>query len=309
LNTAVQPEAGEQSPTATAIVQARMSSSRLPGKVLLDIAGQPMLVRVIERARRARGIRQVAVATTTDASDDPIQALCEQRGIFCCRGSAYDVLDRYYQASRQLQAQVIVRLTADCPLIDPQVIDHTLDEFTRHAVDFAANRLPPPWKRTYPIGLDTEICTFQALERAWKEAVLPYEREHVMPYLYDQEGRFRVRVVNTQPDYGHLRWTVDTAEDLELVRRVYAHFGGRDDFGYDDLIKLFEQQASLSQINAAVQHKTLTEVDDRMKPQAKAPADTPLSPDDVVAPERGDSSSPLPPGEGGPEGRVRENER
>jgi spore coat polysaccharide biosynthesis protein SpsF len=204
------------------------------------------------------------VATTTDASDDPIQALCERLGIVCCRGSVYDVLDRYYQAARQLQVQVIVRLTADCPLIDPQVIDYTLDEFYRHQVDFAANRLPPPWKRTYPIGLDTEICTFQALERAWKEAVLPHEREHVMPYLYDEPGRFKVRVVDTVPDYGHLRWTVDTPEDLEVVRRVYDHFAGRDDFGYAELIELFEQHASLARINAAVQHKSLTEVDARM---------------------------------------------
>jgi spore coat polysaccharide biosynthesis protein SpsF len=251
-----------------------MSSSRLPGKVLLEIAGQPMLLRVIARASRARRLRQVAVATTTDASDDPIQALCEQHGIFCCRGSAYDVLDRYYQAARLLQAGVVVRLTADCPLIDPQVIDHTLDEFTRRRVDFAANRLPPPWKRTYPIGLDTEVCTFQALERAWKEAALPHEREHVMPYLYDQEGRFRVWVVDTQPDYGHLRWTVDTAEDLELVRRVYAHFGGRDDFSYAELIALFEQQPGLSQINAAVAHKTLTDVDTRMQSLTPNPSPT-----------------------------------
>src|SRR5512133_3030988 len=140
-----------------AIVQARMSSSRLPGKVLLDLAGQPMLARVVERARRSRRIDQVAVATTTDPSDDPVEAFCRERGYACVRGSMHDVLDRYYQAARQLQAGVIVRLTADCPLVDPGLIDETVQAFHREEVDFACNRLPPPFTRTYPIGLDVEV--------------------------------------------------------------------------------------------------------------------------------------------------------
>jgi spore coat polysaccharide biosynthesis protein SpsF len=239
-----------------AIVQARMSSKRLPGKVLLELCGQPMLVRVVERTRRATLVNRVVVATTSDPSDDAIQALCDDHGYPCYRGSMFDVLDRYYQAACIYHAEVIVRITADCPLIDPQVVDHTIRQFLESGVDFAANRLPPPWKRTFPIGLDTEVCTFDALARAWREAHLPRHREHVMPYLYEEEGRFRSLVIHHEPDYGHLRWTVDTAEDLEFVRRIYAHFNGRDDFSWLEVLALIEQHPELSQINAHVKHKT-----------------------------------------------------
>jgi spore coat polysaccharide biosynthesis protein SpsF len=123
--------------------------------------------------------------------------------------------------------------------------------------DFAANRLPPPWHRTFPIGLDTEVCTFAALERAWKKATKPHQREHVMPYLYEREGRFRVLRIDHEPDYGHLRWTVDTLEDLEFVRQVYAFFGGRDDFSWLDVLELIENKPELMEINAGVRHKAL----------------------------------------------------
>ncbi|HEX7974251.1 MAG TPA: glycosyltransferase family protein [Anaerolineales bacterium] len=283
-------------PRTVAIIQARMSSSRLPGKVLLDIAGQPMLARVAERARGAASLDDVAVATTTDPSDDPIAALCAERGYPCFRGSLHDVLDRYYQAARLFQAEVIVRLTADCPLIDPGVIDETVYAFFEQSethgsgptapppFDFAANRLPPPWKRTYPIGLDVEVCTLQALERAWKEAGQPYHREHVMPYLYEEPrskhyaslaemrldralspGQFRVLVVNHDPDYGALRWTVDTPEDLELVRQIYARFPGRADFSWLDILALFDREPELARINAEVRHKPYQDVDERRK--------------------------------------------
>ncbi|HSJ78283.1 MAG TPA: glycosyltransferase family protein, partial [Erythrobacter sp.] len=185
-----------------AIIQARMGSSRLPGKVLLDIAGQPMLARVVERARRAKTVGEVLVATTIDPSDDPIVAFCQERGIAYHRGSVFDVLDRFYGAARQAGAELIVRITADCPVIDPAVIDLVVEAFHEQSADFACNRLPPPAQRTWPIGLDTEVCAFRGLERAWKEASLPYEREHVMPYFYDQPGRFKVVVVEHEPDYG-----------------------------------------------------------------------------------------------------------
>jgi spore coat polysaccharide biosynthesis protein SpsF len=267
-----------------AIIQARMGSSRLPGKVLLDIAGQPMLERVVERARRAKTLDGVAVATTADPTDDAVSALCIERGYPYYRGSLHDVLDRYYQAARALNAEIIVRLTADCPLIDPSVIDETVNAFlgntsretgtvnqqpliamrnSQFPYDFAANRLPPPWHRTYPIGLDVEVCTFQALERAWKETTKPHHREHVMPYLYEEEGRFRILQVNHDPDYGTLRWTVDTSEDLELVRQIYARFPGRDDFTWLEVLALFEREPELAQINAQVQHKSLTDIDER----------------------------------------------
>jgi spore coat polysaccharide biosynthesis protein SpsF len=250
------------------IIQARMSSSRLPGKVLRDIAGQAMLSRVVLRARRARMVSQVVVATTTDPSDDPVFAFCRQQGYPVFRGNMNDVLDRYYQAAREFAAEIVVRVTADCPVIDPGEIDHVIHEFLADGVDFAANRLPPPWNRTYPIGLDTEVCWFTGLERAWREARLTYEREHVMPYFYDEPGRFRTRLVDYPsdpqgvlfpPDYGRLRWTVDTAEDLELINRVYAHFHGRNDFSWLEILDLFERQPDLMNVNAGIHHKHLHE--------------------------------------------------
>lgn len=267
----------------TAIIQARMSSSRLPGKVLLKIAGQPMLVHVVERARSARSVEQVVVATTTDPSDDPIQQLCAQRGYACYRGSLPDVLDRYTQAARQFEAHTIVRLTADCPLIDPAVLDLTVEALAEN--DFAANRLPPPWTRSLPIGLDVEVVTREALERAWHEAQERYQREHVLPYLYEgtvfeqaannvgtagfytctgtSPRGFKIVQLHHQPDYGALRWTVDTPEDLELVRQVFAHLPDPLNFTWLDVLAVFERHPELAEINAQVVHKTAFDTDKR----------------------------------------------
>ena len=203
-----------------------MASSRLPGKVLKEIDGEAMLGHVVARARQAKTIDEVVVATTTEPEDAQIEKYCQEHNIPVYRGSLNDVLDRFYQAARIYHAGAVVRLTADCPLLDPGVVDHTVEVFLQSGVDFAANRLPPPFKRTYPIGLDTEVCTFAALEQAWKEARAPYEREHVMPYLYDVDGRFNIIRVDYEQDYGDLRWTVDTPEDLELVRQVFARLAG-----------------------------------------------------------------------------------
>jgi spore coat polysaccharide biosynthesis protein SpsF len=264
-----------------AIIQARMASTRLPGKVLLDIGGEPMLVRVVERARRAVTLDGVIVATTTDPSDDQVAKLCQERDYPCYRGSTHDVLDRYYQACCKYGVDIVVRLTADCPVIDGTVIDETVNAFLGCPTkgmkpftgtfedipyDFAANRLPPPWKRTYPIGLDTEVCSFPALVLAWEEAKQPHQREHVMPYLYEDfrqdqrtPSRFRICLVNHDPDYGDLRWTVDAPQDLQLLRQIYAHFDNRDDFGWKDVLTLFERKPALAQINAAIRHKNYQE--------------------------------------------------
>ncbi len=274
-----------------AIIQARMASSRLPGKVLLDIAGQPMLARVAARTARAESVDRVLVATTTDASDDDVAALCAARELPCTRGSQFDVLGRYYQAARAWDAGVIVRVTADCPAIDPALIDEAVralvhglptavDESASSspAFDFVANRLPPPFHRSFPIGLDVEVCTFAALERAWKEGHEPQHREHVMPYLYEgvqlsplnpecsigvSPRGFRIAQLNHVRDLGACRWTVDTPEDLEFMRAVYTRFGGRDDFSWNDLLRLVEREPQLAQINSAVRHKTLHDVDER----------------------------------------------
>jgi spore coat polysaccharide biosynthesis protein SpsF len=244
-----------------AIVQARMASTRLPGKVLAAIEGEPMLVRVVERAQRATTIDELVIATSIEREDEQIAILCLERGYACYRGSSLDVLDRVYQAAREYQAQIVVRLTGDCPLIDPDLIDQTVTAFLEAdpPVDFAANRLPND--KTFPVGTDTEVCTLSALERAWREADELHQREHVMPFLYEHPERFRTLMVRAEQDYSPYRWTVDTAEDLKLARKVYAMFGGRDDFSWLDVIDLYEREPSLAGINAAVQHKTQFDLD------------------------------------------------
>jgi spore coat polysaccharide biosynthesis protein SpsF len=269
-----------------AIIQARIASSRLPGKVLLDIAGEPMLGRVIARTSRAQRVDDIVVATTMDPADDPVSAYCQERGIACTRGSQFDVLDRYYRAAQQAGADLVVRVTGDCPAIDPELIDDAIETLLPGsardgcpaAFDFVANRLPPPFHRSYPIGLDVEVCTFAALQRAWKEGHEPVHREHVMPYLYEgvklsasspelevgvSPRGFRIGLRNQVPDFGAYRWTVDTPEDLEFMRQVYSHFGGRDEFSWKQLLRLVQRQPELAAINSSVQHKTLSDVDER----------------------------------------------
>lgn len=245
------------------IIQARMTSSRLPGKVMQEICGEPMLHWVLTRARQSRRIHQVMVATTVNAADDSIVDFCEQNGYHYYRGSEFDVLDRYYQAAKSIKADIVVRLTADCPLIDPRLMDETIDNLFRKGADFSANRLPPPFKRTYPIGLDVEVVTFRALECAWRNATEKHEREHVLPYIYAPEHGFQVTILNALQDYGELRWTVDTAEDLAFVRAVMDYLSCRPDFSWLDVLKIVSEHPELSQINADIPHKSYRDVDAR----------------------------------------------
>ena len=264
-----------------AIIQGRMSSSRLPGKILAEIAGQPMLQRVFARTSRAATVTETIFATTSDPSDDPVAEYCDFSGIPFRRGSLYDVLDRYYQTAKGAKADVVVRVTADCPVIDPGVIDEvvrTLLETGDLRFDFVANRLPPPYPRTYPIGLDVEACRFEMLEKAWKEATEPQHREHVMPYFYEgveliTESRslqtgvssrgFRIALLHHTTDFGEYRWTVDTPQDLEFMRQVYNRFPGRDDFTWKEVLEVVHNEPQLMQINAGVQHRTLKDIDKR----------------------------------------------
>jgi len=239
-----------------AVIQARMSSTRLPGKVLKIASGRPLLERMVERVRKSKLVDEVWVATTTDPTDDELYAFCGKHQIPVYRGNLLDVLDRYYQLAKQAGAEVIVRLTGDCPLIDPELIDEVISAFFKERVDFACNRLPPPFSRTYPIGMDIEVCSFAALETAWKNAVEKHEREHVLPYLYEEPGRFKILQLNYAEDLGTLRWTVDTPEDLEVLQAIYAHFDGRNDFSWLDVLDLYRQRPELFQVNAAVKHKT-----------------------------------------------------
>jgi spore coat polysaccharide biosynthesis protein SpsF len=246
-----------------AIIQARMSSTRLPGKVLMELGGRTVLDRMVERVQKSRKVDQVVVATTTDDSDEPIVKFCNENSIPVFRGSLPDVLDRYYQAALQYKADIVVRLTGDCPLIDPQLIDDTITALIEKDADFACNRLPPPFSRTYPIGLDVEAVTFEALERAWIEATEKHDREHVLPYLYEISDRFRVVQLNYTEDLGKMRWTLDTPEDLLLLREVIKRLNGRNDFTWLQVLDLFQQDPALAMLNESVKHKSMFDVEKR----------------------------------------------
>ena len=246
-----------------AIIQTRMSSTRLPGKALLDLDGRSVLSRMVERVKRASSLSRVVVATTVDPSDDPVEAACLDEKIDVFRGSLPDVLDRYYQAAVKYHADIVVRLTGDCPLIDPILIDDVVTELIEQDADFACNRLPPPFSRTYPIGLDVEACTFSALQRAWKEATEKKDREHVLPYLYEKEGRFKVLQLDYKEDLGAMRWTLDTPEDYALLQEVIKRLDGRNDYSWLEVLQLFRQDPSLASINSSVKHKTMFDVETR----------------------------------------------
>lgn len=229
-----------------AIVQARMGSSRLPGKTIADVAGRPLLLHVVERVQSARRVDKVVVATTDQSSDDPIASLCQLEGIQYFRGSEDDVLDRVYRTAQANTADIVVRITADCPLIDPAVIDKVIARFQVGDCDYVSNVL----RYTYPDGLDTEAFSFAALERAWREAKKPSEREHVTPYL--RMEKFRVANVESESPVplGKYRWTVDHPADLEFVRRIYEAFSGNKHFGYQDIFHLLRKRPELATIQA-----------------------------------------------------------
>jgi spore coat polysaccharide biosynthesis protein SpsF len=234
-----------------AIIQARIGSTRLPGKVLLPLLGRPILSRVVERTARARLIDEVVVATTLDPGDEAIVNLAAAEGWAVERGSENDLLDRYVQAARAHEADVVVRITSDCPLIDPTLIDQTIEAFVENSGDYASNTLAP---RTYPRGLDVEVVGREALERAWHEDADPDWREHVTPYLYHHPEEFRLTRVSSPDDQSAHRWCVDPPEDYELVRRIYDELG-RDDFTWRQALEIVESHPSWVSINRDVVQK------------------------------------------------------
>lgn len=230
-----------------AILQCRMSSTRLPGKALLPILGRPMLLRIIERLRRARTLQGILVATSTSPADDCIEGLARANGVPCFRGNAEDVLDRYYQAACQAKADVVARVTGDCPLLDPQVVDAVVQRFQQGGFDYVSNTL----ERTYPDGLDVEVLSFAVLERAWREATRPSEREHVTPYLWKHPQQFRLGNVGLGRDLSALRWTVDRAEDLEFVREIYSRMS-LPAWGMEEVLEILRINPELMQRNAGL---------------------------------------------------------
>ncbi len=229
--------------TTIAILQARMTSTRLPGKVMAPVTGAPMIQRQIERIRRADSLDELIVATSVDPTDDQLAAFVESLGVAVVRGPLDDVLARYTQAIAQFRPDVVVRLTADCPLTSPSVIDDVVRAFSAGDFDYCSNTLEP----TFPDGLDTEVVRSHALE--WVDAHTddPHEREHVTLGVYRRPERFRLGNHRNGTDLSALRWTVDTAEDLEFVRAVYGElFDANPSFELADVLDLLRRRPELS---------------------------------------------------------------
>lgn len=233
------------------IIQARTGSSRLPGKVLLPAVGRPLLALMVDRVRRASRVGTVVLATTVEPADDAIEALGRSLGVVTFRGHPTDCLDRHLRAARALEAEVVVKIPSDCPLIDPGVIDRVLSSFLENPerYDYVSNLHP----ESYPDGNDVEVMSMKALESAWLEARRPYEREHTTPFLWDQPDRFRLgaSIWETGLDLSRtFRWVLDYPEDYELIRTIYERLSvHRPDFGLDDILTLMAREPRLADIN------------------------------------------------------------
>ncbi len=238
------------------IVQARMGSSRLPGKVLKPILGRPMLDLQIERLSRVKNADDIIVATSTSFGDNPIEELCRDLAVPCFRGSEDDVLARYYDAALSVGAKTIVRVTGDCPLTDAELIDQIISEYRRRnqPADYCSNTV----ERTYPRGLDTEVFSMNALRRAFHEATEQSDREHVTPYIWRQPKKFRLRHVTDAEDNSRYRWTVDTVPDLVLVRKLFeALYPHKPEFTWRDCLALMQQNPEWADINADIKQKAV----------------------------------------------------
>ena len=225
-----------------------MGSTRLPGKVLKDIAGRPMLSYQMERLRRVKRAERIVVATTDQPADDAVERFCQKEKIACVRGSEHDVLARYHLAIERFPADVVVRITADCPLIDPAIVDEAI---AAYEPDYVSNML----ETTYPYGMAVEVFSAQALREAHREAKDPAEREHVTPFIYRHPERYRLRSLTMAPNLSHHRWTVDTPEDFELVSRLLKTL--KPHFTLQDVLAVLDKHPDWCAINAHVEQKAL----------------------------------------------------
>lgn len=236
------------------IVQARMTSTRLPGKVMKRVLGKPLLEYQLERLQRVKLADEIVIATTTNQTDEPIVELCNSLSVACFRGSEDDVLSRYYGAATAHKADLVVRVTSDCPLIDPQVIDTVIDYCLQNQshYDYVSNSL----ERTYPRGMDTEVFSFSTLQQAFGEATAQPDREHVTPFIYRQPARYRLGHVIYSEDCSHHRWTVDTPEDFELIQKIIeAIYPRKPNFTLEDCLSLLKKHPEWYIINSHVSQK------------------------------------------------------
>ncbi|MGE5370806.1 MAG: cytidylyltransferase domain-containing protein [Solirubrobacterales bacterium] len=242
------------SKNVVAIIQTRMGSTRLPGKVLLDLCGRPVIYHVIDRVLQSRHINRIVIATTVEPGDDVIVKTIDgyHPNVSVFRGSQDDVLDRYYQAASQSNADLVVRITSDCPLIDPVITDSVIDAYSRGAYSYVSNI----GERSFPRGLDTEVFSFAALETAWRDARLPDEREHVTPFIRNHPERFPAFNLASPIDCSRYRWTLDTSDDWAFIKAIYQRlYQGNSYFEYEAVLRLLEQHPELAGLNAHVQQK------------------------------------------------------
>jgi len=231
------------------IIQARYNSTRLPGKVLLLLQNKTVLEHILKRVGQAKKIDKVIVATGEKQENDKIADLCKNLEVDCFRGSEDDVLDRYYQAANKYNFSNIVRITGDCPLIDPYIIDKVAELFEKEGLDYATNVIPP----TYPDGLDTEIFSFDALKTAWRRAVLKSNREHVTVYLWQNQSLFKQKHLKNNIDLSAKRWTLDNPEDFEVIENVYNNlYPSNPNFRMGDVLKFFSQHPEIEKINFGI---------------------------------------------------------
>lgn len=236
-----------------AFVQARLGSSRLPRKVLAPLAGKASLVRIVERVQSVPSIDTVVVVVPDGPADEPLRAFCEVEGLQFHVGSELDVLDRFHSALARWPVGVVVRITGDCPLVDPEIVERVIDLRRETRADHAAvatGALPPaPGLRRFPDGLDAEVIAAEALVTAWKESTDPFEREHVTPFIWRRPDRFTLARLEADQDLGGERWTVDHPEDLAFVAAVYDRFAPAGVFGYEDVLELLDREPDLRRIN------------------------------------------------------------
>jgi len=228
-----------------AIVQARMSSTRLPGKVMKGIAGRPMLWHVVNRLKAAKLVDEIVVATTTGREDDLIEEWCKLNGTPVSRGSLDDVLDRYYRAASSFEAKTIVRITSDCPLIEPVLVDRAIQKFNKGGFSHVSV------DSSYPDGLDAEVFSFEALEKAWTEAELTSEREHVTPYIWKNPHLFSLGKIKSDIDLSAMRWTVDDEKDMRFVTEIFEGVGaGERVFHMDEVLRFLRRSPEVLKINS-----------------------------------------------------------
>ena len=238
----------------TAIIQARISSTRLPGKIMLSLAGKSLLEHIIERIRFSKSISDIVIATTTSRADDIIANWAYNNSVKCFRGSETDVLNRYYESAKHFGARHIARITSDDPFKDPAIIDAVAELYFNERLDFAYNNNPP----TFAEGLDTEIFSFEALGRAETEAHDPFEREHVTQHFYRNPRKFRQDNLKSAVDYSHLRWTVDTPDDLKMAEAVYKElYKPGQVFHAQEILNLLERKPEIALINQGVERSAM----------------------------------------------------